>query len=61
MFIATKSADENFYIYQAVRECARKYIVETFLQERCRDDDDNDDDDDILSAWFFVRWMEVYV
>ena len=35
------------------------HIVEK-VQERCRDDDD-DDDDEILAAWFFVRWMEVYV
>ena len=34
------------------------HIVEK-VQERCRDDDD--DDDEILAAWFFVRWMEVYV
>ena len=52
-----QKCDENLYIYTRVYG----HIVEK-VQERCRDDDDNDDDDDdILSACFFVRWMEVYV
>lgn len=46
-----QKCDENFYIYTRVYG----HIVEK-VQERCRDDDD-----DILAAWFFVRWMEVYV